>query len=65
MSEINKDFEKERKALKLTQLDVAMMLGVSRFTYIRWEQEPDTMPIGKYEQLLKEFDRLKELKVKE
>ena len=62
MSEINKDFKAEREELGLTQQDAAVLLGVSRITYIKWETEPDTMPIGRYEQLLSEFARLRELK---
>ena len=62
MSEqINKDFRQEREALGLSQIDAGMLIGVSRVTYIKWEQEPDTMPIGKYEQLIREFARLREL----
>lgn len=62
MSEINKDFKREREELNLTQQDAAILLGVSRITYIKWETEPNTMPIGRYEQLLAEFARLRELK---
>ena len=62
MSEINKEFRDEREELNLTQQDTAMLLGVSRITYIKWESEPDTMPIGKFEQLEREFARLRELK---
>lgn len=65
MSEINKDFRLEREELGLTQQDAAILLGVSRITYIKWETEPDTMPIGRYEQLLREFMRLRELKENE
>ena len=60
--EINKQFRDMRKELHLTQLDAAVLLGVSRVTYIKWEQEPETMPIGKYEQLMAELTRLQELK---
>jgi DNA-binding XRE family transcriptional regulator len=65
MSEINKEFREEREELGLSQLDVAMLLDVSRVTYIKWEQEPNTMPIGKYERLVSEFKRLRELKEQE
>lgn len=65
MSEINKDFRSEREELGLTQLDAAVLLGVSRVTYSKWELEPETMPIGKYEHLLREFARLRELKEQE
>lgn len=62
MSEINKDFRKEREELNITQQDAAVLLGVSRITYIKWENEPDTMPIGKYELLKSELARLRVLK---
>ena len=62
MSEIDKQFRGEREELNLTQQDSAMLLNVSRVTYIKWESEPDTMPIGKYEQLKREFARLRALK---
>lgn len=61
MSEINKDLRRVREELGLTQLDVAVLLRVSRGTYIKWEQEPETMPIGKYEELVLELERLKQL----
>lgn len=60
--EINKDFASVREELKLTQQDTAVLLDVSRMTYIRWEEDPDLMPIGKYEQMMRHFDRLKKLK---
>lgn len=62
MSEINKDFRQEREELNLSQQDAAYLLDVSRVTYNKWEQEPNTMPIGKYEQLMVEFKRLRSLK---
>lgn len=62
MSGINKDFRIERDELGLSQQDAAMLLNVSRVTYNKWEQNPDTMPIGKYERLIIEFARLRELK---
>lgn len=65
MSEINKDFRTEREELNLSQQDAAMLLDVSRVTYNKWEQEPDTMPIGKYELLISEFERLRNLKEQE
>lgn len=65
MSEISKEFEQSREELNLTQQDAAMLLDVSRTTYIKWETDPSTMPIGKYEQLLSEFARLRELKENE
>lgn len=62
MSEINKDFKTERQELNLTQQDAAILLNVSRVTYSKWELEPATMPIGKYEQLKREFERLRNLR---
>lgn len=65
MNGISKDFKPLREGLGLTQLDAAVLLGVSRITYIKWESEPDTMPIGKYEKLMSEFARLSNLKEQE
>lgn len=62
MNEIQNNLEEKRMRLGLTQLDVAVLLGVSRVTYVKWEQNINTMPIGKYELLMKELDRLEELK---
>ncbi len=62
MSEIHKNLAELRVELGLSQQDAAVLIGVSRITYIKWEQSPDIMPIGKYEQLLAEFKRLSELK---
>lgn len=31
----------------LTQKDVAERLGVHRDTYLKWEKNPDNMPVGK------------------
>lgn len=59
---INKQFKHDREELGLTQQDAAILLSVSRITYIKWETEPDTMPIGKYEQLMSEFERLRNLR---
>lgn len=60
--ELNKNFKELREELKLTQNDLAIYLDVSRITYIKWEQEPDSMPLGKYEQLVNELKRLKQIK---
>lgn len=60
--EINKDFMEIREELGLTQLDMAVLLDVSRITYIRWEENPDIMPIGKYESMMNHFERLRKLK---
>lgn len=62
MNEIQNNLEERRMRLGLTQQDVAVLLGVSRVTYIKWEQNLGTMPIGKYEQLMRELDRLETLK---
>lgn len=62
MGEFNKQFKSEREELNLTQQDAAMLINVSRVTYIKWEQDPESMPIGKYEQLIREFARLRNLK---
>lgn len=65
MNEIDKDFRSEREELLLSQQDAAALLGVSRVTYIKWENDPSTMPIGKYEQLREELARLRQLKEQE
>ena len=57
-----RDIKQEREALRLTQQDVAVMLGTSRVTYIKWEGNLDTMPLGKFNYLVTEFDRLNKLK---
>ena len=49
-----------RELYKLTQLDVALHLGVSRLTYINWEQNTDKMSLGKYRKLLKYFKKCHE-----
>jgi len=54
----DKNLKDKREGLKLSQQDVAILLGVSRVTYIKYEQDPDSMPLGKYEQLMAEFIRL-------
>lgn len=46
----------------MTQLDVAILLGVSRVTYIKWEDDPDTMPIGKYKELIHELEGFKKIR---
>lgn len=56
------NFKQEREALHLTQQDAAILLDVSRITYIKWENDPGSMPLGKYEQLKAEFERLNNLK---
>lgn len=50
-----------RDDLKLTQQEVAVFLGVSRVTYIKYEQNPDVMPLGLYMKLLEEFERLRKI----
>lgn len=65
MNEISKKLKAEREELNLTQQDAAMLLDTSRITYIKWESDPNTMPLGKYERLLSEFARLRELKEQE
>lgn len=62
MQEILNNLQQTRVSLGLSQQDAAVLLDVSRPTYIKWEQDLNTMPIGKYEQLMKEFERLKQLK---
>lgn len=61
MSEINKDFRQRREELNLSQQDAAILLGVSRVMYNQYENQPDTMPLGRYEKLMSEFERLEQL----
>lgn len=65
MSDINKQFRDERLELGLSQQDAAMLIDVSRVTYIKYEERPETMPIGRYERLMAEFARLRQLKEQE
>jgi DNA-binding XRE family transcriptional regulator len=65
VNEISKNLSKRRIELGLTQQDAAVLIGVSRITYIKWEKDTNTMPIGKYEDLMVAFDRLKALKEEE
>lgn len=58
----NVNFKTLREELRLSQQDVAIMLNVTRQTYIKWEQSPDIMPLGKYVQLVRELERLKAIK---
>lgn len=62
MNEIVNNLEELRVELGLTQQDAAMLIGVSRATYLRYENDIGTMPIGRYEDLMVAFDRLKQLK---
>lgn len=62
---IDKAIQSRRERLGLSQQDAAMLVGVSRVTYIKWENNPDLMPIGKYQQLMAEFARLKSLQEQE
>lgn len=56
-----KNLRELREELNLTQQDAAMLLNTSRVTYIKWEQHPDSMPLGKYNRLLNEFERLRNI----
>ena len=57
-----KTFKEQRKELNLTQQDTAILLGVSRVTYIKWETQPELMPVGQYRKLIDEFERLRALR---
>ena len=61
MEEI-KNLREEREDLKLTQQDVAIMLGVGRVSYLNWENEPEIMPLGKYLTIIKKFEELRKLR---
>lgn len=43
-----------RKFIDLSQQDVADKLGVHRQTYMKWERNPDEMPVG----VAKEFSKI-------
>ena len=58
ISYIYTDIKNVRETLKLTQADMAIFLGVSRLTFIKWENYIETMPLGKYVQLTQEYQRL-------
>ena len=62
--ELDKNFKELCESLKVTQLDMAMFLDVTRVTLGKWEDNPDTIPLGKYEQLMNELKRLKNIKEK-
>ena len=51
-----------RKDLRLTQEEVATYLGVHRQTYMKWEADQGTMPLGQYIKLQDKFNELKEMK---
>jgi len=65
MQDLSRNLLEDRIELGLSQQDAAMLIGVSRITYIKWEKNTSTMPIGKYEDLMLAFERLKELKEEE
>ena len=51
-----------REKLNLSQQDMALVMNVSRVTYIKWEQDPTTMTIAKYRELIDELERLEHIK---
>lgn len=65
MSELSQQIKHDRMELGLSHQDAALLLGVSRPTYIKWEREPELMPIGQYNKLMQEFARLRNLKEQE
>lgn len=52
-----------RQVLHITQAEMAVLLDVSRLTYIAWEKDIDKMPLGKYRQAWQHLSRLHDLKV--
>jgi DNA-binding XRE family transcriptional regulator len=52
------DIKQVRENLKLTQAWVAAQLNVSRLTFIKWENHTETMPIGKYAELINLYESL-------
>jgi len=55
------DIKHLRQELKLTQQDMAIIAGVSRLTFIKWEKYPEKMPIGVYVKLADKYNRLNNL----
>jgi DNA-binding XRE family transcriptional regulator len=62
MNEINRNLIEFRDRLNLSQQDCAVLMGVSRTTYIKWEKDIGTMPIGRYEHLMSVFEELEKLR---
>lgn len=56
------NFKEVRQELKLTQIDVAIMLKVSRVTYNKWEQDPLIMPFGKLIEVSNKLNKMKEVR---
>jgi DNA-binding XRE family transcriptional regulator len=57
------DIKPIRDYLMITQAEVAVMIGVSRLTYIKWENNQDLMPIGKYKETIDNFSKLYQKKL--
>jgi len=57
------DLKPIRDHLRITQAEVAIMIGVSRLTYIKWENNQDLMPIGKYKETIDNFSKLYQKKL--
>lgn len=55
------DLKARRKALKLTQTDMALVLGVTRVTYNYWENDASKMPLGQYIKATKWLDKAEKL----
>ncbi|MCL1949448.1 MAG: helix-turn-helix domain-containing protein [Turicibacter sp.] len=45
------DLEQARKYKKITQKELANLLGVSEATYISWEKNPDNVRVGYAKQI--------------
>lgn len=57
-----REVKEQREELNMSQQDVAIFLGVSRVTFIKWENDASLMPLGKYNDLMTEFERLRSIK---
>lgn len=58
----SKSLREQREELRITQQEVAVILGVTRVTYNKWENDTDKMPLGKYNHITAVFEQLRALK---
>jgi len=56
------DIRARRRSLRLTQQDMAVLLDITRVTYIKWEENPELIPVGKYNLLMDQFKKLEKLR---
>jgi hypothetical protein len=41
---------------------MAVLLDITRVTYIKWEENPELIPVGKYNLLMDQFKKLEKLR---